>query len=177
MDLVACARHVEPVERLLRRFGLAFGRAEGSEVVLADEPLGGGVHRVGVEPARHPPGAAAVDREIGPPVGDAIEIMPPHRRAARVEIRRDFFRRQDRYRMRAQMRVERVADGVGLALAGKIEMRDLAERVHARVGAAGALHHHLLAGEQLDRRHDRALHRGRIVLDTASRRTARRRIR
>ena len=66
--------------------------------------------------------------------------------------------------MRPQMRVERVADGVGLALAGQIEMRDLAERVDAGVGAAGALHHDLLAGERLDRRHDRALHRRRIVL-------------
>ena len=54
--------------------------------------------------------------------------------------------------MRPQMRVERVADGVGLALARQIEMRDLAERVHAGVGAAGALHHDLLAAERLDRR-------------------------
>ena len=31
---------------------------------------------------------------------------------------------------------------------GEIDMRDLAERVHAGVGAAGALHHRLLAGER-----------------------------
>ena len=54
-----CALDVEPVERLHRRIGLAFGGAEGGEVVLADQPLRGGVHRRGIERARHAPGAAA----------------------------------------------------------------------------------------------------------------------
>ena len=49
--------------------------------------------------------------------------------------------------MRAQMRVERIAHGVGVAVLGEIDMRDLAERVHAGVGAAGALHRRPLAGE------------------------------
>ena len=74
-DLVAVARHVEPVERLHRRFRLAFGRAERGEVVLADQPLRGRVHRLGVERARHAPGAAAIEREIGAAVDDAIEIV------------------------------------------------------------------------------------------------------
>ena len=40
--------------------------------------------------------------------------MPLGRRHARVEIVRHVFRRQDRDRMRAQMRIQPVADGVGL---------------------------------------------------------------
>ena len=56
---------VELFERLHRRLGLAFGGAEGGEVVPADEPLRGLVHRRDIERARHPPGAAGIEREIG----------------------------------------------------------------------------------------------------------------
>ena len=41
--------------------------------------------------------------------------MPLHRRHARVEIVRHALGRQHRHRMRPQMRIERVAHGVGLA--------------------------------------------------------------
>ena len=58
-------RDVELVERLHRRFGLAFGVAECGEVVLADQPLRGLMHRVGVERPRQPPDLADVEREIG----------------------------------------------------------------------------------------------------------------
>ena len=54
---VAVARDVEQVEGFHRRFGLAFGGAEGGEVVPADQLLRGGVHRVGIERTRHAPGA------------------------------------------------------------------------------------------------------------------------
>ena len=67
--------------------------------------------------------------------------------------------------MRAQMRVERVADGVGFPLAREIDMRDLAARMHAGIGAAGALHQRLLARQRLDRRGERALHGELIGLD------------
>src|SRR4051794_2660012 len=66
--------------------------------------------------------------------------------------------------MRPQMRVERVAHRVGLALGRKIEMRHLSQCMDARIGAARALHHHLLAAERLDRRHDGALHRQVFLL-------------
>ena len=42
--------------------------------------------------------------------------------------------------MRPQMRIERVAHRVGSPVARQIDMRDLPERVHAGIGAAGALH-------------------------------------
>ena len=84
--------------------------------------------------------------------------MPLGRRHPRVEIVRHVFRRQDRDRMRAQMRVQSVADGVGLDRLGEIEMRDLPERMHAGIGAARALDRHALAGQLLDRDFDLALH-------------------
>ena len=85
LHLLAGARHVEPVERLHRRFGLAFGGAEGREVVLADQPLRRRVHGVDIERARHPPGAVAIERKIGAAVDDAIEVVPLGRGEARVE--------------------------------------------------------------------------------------------
>ena len=44
-------------------------------------------------------------------------------------------------------------------------MRHLAARVHAGIGAAGALHQHLFAGQRLDRRRQFALHGHLIGLD------------
>ena len=44
-------------------------------------------------------------------------------------------------------------------------MRDLRQRMHAGVGAAGAMNTNLLAADRLDRVFQRALHRGAIVLD------------
>ena len=85
-DLVAFALHIQAIERLHRRFGLAFGGAERGEVVFADQALRGAMHRGGIEQARHPPGAAAVERQIGAAVDDAVEIVP---RDARKSARRN----------------------------------------------------------------------------------------
>jgi hypothetical protein len=48
-NLVALSRHIEPVERLDRRLRLALGRAEGCEIVMADQHLRGLVHGLCVE--------------------------------------------------------------------------------------------------------------------------------
>ena len=85
----------------------------------------------GIERARHAPGAAGVERQIGAAVDDAIEIMAPDRRGARVEIVGDTFGRENGDRMRAQMRIERVAHGVGIPVLREIDMGDL-RRAHAR---------------------------------------------
>ena len=53
---------VERVERLYRQLRLAFGGAEGGEVVMADEDLRRLVHGLGVERAEHAPGALAFER-------------------------------------------------------------------------------------------------------------------
>ena len=93
---------------------------------------------LGVERLADAPGAAALERQIGAAVDDEIEIVPLHRREARVEIVRHPLGRDHRHRMRPQMRGERVAHGVGVPFLREIDMRDLAERMHAGIGAAGA---------------------------------------
>ena len=62
------------------------------------------------------------------------------------------------------MDIERVAHGVAVPILGEIDMRDLAERVHAGIGAPGAGDGDALAGEGRDRLGEHALHRGAVVL-------------
>ena len=69
-----------------RRLRLAFGGAEGGEVVMADEHLRRLVHGLGVERAEHAPGAHALERQRAAPVDDAIEIVARFGREARVEV-------------------------------------------------------------------------------------------
>ncbi len=86
---------------------------------------------------------AEIEREIGAAVEDAIEIVALDGRGACVEIGRRLLGRQNGDRMRAQMRIERVAHGVGVPILGEIDMRHLPARMHAGIGAAGALQLHL----------------------------------
>ncbi len=67
------------------------------------------------------------------------------------------------------MRVQAVAKPAGHEMLGNIAMRDLPERMHAGIGAAGAVHANLLAADRLDRGLQRALHRGAVVLDLPAR--------
>ena len=165
LDVVRAALHVKLIERLDRRFRLAFDVAEGGEIVLADEALRRDMHRRGVERLGDAPGAAALEGQIGAAIDDAIEIVPLDRGEARVEAVRRPLGLEDRNRMRTQMRVQGVAHRVFLPLLGEIEMTDLPERMHAGVGAPGAVHAHLLPAERLDRGCQHALHGGAVVLD------------
>ena len=79
-------------------------------------------------------------------------------RGAGIEIVRHLLGGENRHRMRPQMRVERVAHGVSIPVPAEIDMGDLAARVHAGIGAAGALHCCCFAGERRDGRHQHALH-------------------
>src|SRR5690606_36109222 len=74
-DEIELARDVEPVERLDRRLGLAFGGAEGGEVVLAENELSGFVHRGSVEVHGNVPDAAPVEGRPGPAVEDAVLVV------------------------------------------------------------------------------------------------------
>ena len=152
------ADDVELVERLDRRLGLALGGAEGGEIVLAYQALRGSVHGGDIKRARHPPGTAGIERQIGPAVDDAIEVMTLHRRRPGVEVVRNAFGCKDGNGMRAQMRIERVAHGIRVPILGEIDMRHLAARVHAGIGASGALHQRALAGKGCHRGGKHALH-------------------
>ena len=73
--------------------------------------------------------------------------------------------------------IQRVAHLVGREILDQIEMRHLAERMHAGIGAARAGHGDAFAGEFVDRVFQRALHRGAIVLPLPADERARRHIR
>ena len=133
------AMHVELVERLDRRLGLAFGERK---VVKSCWPtrrcaaacMAAASSGCGTRQAR--PRSSV---EIGAAIDDAIEIMALLRREARVEVVRHLLGRDHRDRMRTQMRVDGIAHRVGVPVLGEIDMRDLAERMHAGVGAPGAV--------------------------------------
>ena len=62
------------------------------------------------------------------------------------------------------MRVQPVAKAARHEMFGNVAMRDLSQRMHPGIGAAGAVHAHPLAADRLDRVFQRALHRRAIVL-------------
>ena len=62
------------------------------------------------------------------------------------------------------MRVQTVTKPAGDEVPGNIAMRDLPERMHAGIGAAGAVYANVGARDRLRRRLQRALHRGQSVL-------------
>ncbi len=105
-----------------------------------------------------------IERQIGAAVDDPIEIMALDRREARIEIGRHLFRREHGDRLRPQMEIDRVAHIIGVPILGKIDMGDLAERMHAGIGAPGAEHGDAFAGKSRDRFGQHALHRDAVVL-------------
>ena len=66
--------------------------------------------------------------------------------------------------MRPQVRVDGIAHLVGAPVFREIDMRDLAQRMHARIGAAGARDPHGMAAQRRESIGEHALHRGRVVL-------------
>ena len=63
------------------------------------------------------------------------------------------------------MRVYGIAHGVGVPALDQVDMADLPQRMHAGVGAPGAVDRDLLAAERLDGGRQHALHRRAVVLD------------
>src|SRR3546814_16419597 len=70
----------------LFRSRLALHRTEGGEVMVADKPLGGLVHRLAIKADLHPPCKPRVDRQRRPAIDDAIVIGPPGAGKARVPV-------------------------------------------------------------------------------------------
>ena len=67
---------------------LAFGRAEGAEVVLADERLRGEPHRVAVERAKGPAGQAGLERRPHRRLEQQVDVAAADRAGARMKARR-----------------------------------------------------------------------------------------
>src|SRR5579871_1776558 len=164
MNLIAVARDVEAIEGADRRIRLALRVAEGREIMPADERLGGFVHRTCVEARLHPPGAAVIERERRAAVYDPVEIMAGAGAAPGVEIGIGGFALENRDRMGMKQRVQPLAEAERVPCALKVDMRDLAERMHASVGAPRAMGDCALAAEGEERVLQRRLHRKSVLL-------------
>ncbi len=77
VDLLADAPHVQPVERLHRAVRLALDRAEGGEVVPADEHRRTFGHRLDIQRHGDVPHAAAIERRRRAAIEDAVQIVAP----------------------------------------------------------------------------------------------------
>src|SRR3954453_22931189 len=67
--------------------------------------------------------------------------------------------------MRPQMRVQPVTKPPRHEMLCNVAMRDLPQRVHAGIGAPGAMNANVFAANRLDRLFHRALDRGAVFLD------------
>ena len=74
--LLALAHNLQPVQRSLRRLGLAMGGAKGGEIVTPQQTLRRLVHGPGIKRYGDLPGAPPAQRQGRPPVDDAVKIMP-----------------------------------------------------------------------------------------------------
>jgi hypothetical protein len=161
VNLFADAGDGGVIQRLHRRLGLTLEVAEGGEVVMADQHLGGGVHGLDIQRLFHMPDQAAVQRRRGRAVEDAIEVAALGRRKPRVPVALGDLGLQHRDGLGptrwAFSAFSTVRAGQSFSEVG---VDDLAGGVDAGVGAAGRLQPDPLTGEVEDRRLDRLLHRG-----------------
>ena len=112
MDLLADAAHVERIEGLHRAVGLAMGRAEGREVMPSDQMRGAFLHRVDIERHGDVPNPPRVERRRRAAIEDPIEILPPDTGEARVPVVGDLLDREHRNRVRADERIQPLAQPV-----------------------------------------------------------------
>src|SRR5207248_5419305 len=131
----------------------------------ADKALRRRLHRPSIERFGDAPSTATIQGQIRPAVGDAIEIVPLDGGKTRIKGVVDPLRIDDRHRMRPQMRVHGIAHRVFIPFLGKVDVTDLAERVHAGVRAARPLHADLLTAKGFDCASEHALHRRTVFLD------------
>ena len=86
MHFLALTPNGGDIQGLHRRLGLALHVAEGGEVVVADQRLGGLVHGVRVERLAHRPDAAVIQSGRRLAIEDAVEVAALHGREAGVPV-------------------------------------------------------------------------------------------
>ena len=141
-DILAAAFYIAAGEGAHGAFhfvGMIGGK--GFEVVFADEQFRGGFHLGEIDRARNVPRAPGEQRVHGVVVPDVIAIFFAARMEAGVEFGGGAFRVQhaDVFRQKGVQRDAKARDGQLVFRLGYLKVRDHAERVHAGVGAAGAV--------------------------------------
>ena len=139
-DQLSLPGHVQPVQGAHRIFRLAVSGAEGRKIVMTHEHLRCGMHRLVVQQLRHPPRPMRLQSKGSSAVDDAVKIVALQRGEPCVKAipRRRHVNDRDPLSSHPKMRVQRVAQRVGLPVPGEIRMDDLTLCVNAGVGAASA---------------------------------------
>src|SRR5262249_14790537 len=94
-------------------------------------------HRLSVKRVCHPPSATAIDRERRAAVDDAVAISSAKGGKSRVKIRIRDGRFENGDGRRLHMEIQGVAQRLGGALLGDVEMNYWAQGMHAGVSAPG----------------------------------------
>jgi hypothetical protein len=118
---------------------LAEGGAEGGEVMLADQVVGGGLHGVGIKGVADLPDEACVMGDGGTAGDEAEEVVAFAGAEAGVEIIGDFCDGGDGDGQGAQVGVDGARKAVRIPIAVKVAVGDLTCGMHACIGAACAL--------------------------------------
>ena len=164
LHFIGNAPNLKTIECLHGRLRLTLCGTKCGEVMFSDERLGGVIHRLCIQVMHDMPHFAFVQHRRRAAHQDAIEIMPPGGGESRVKIWRRNGSIKHRNRRRSHKMIQRIAYAPRGKFLLKIEMRHLAQRMHARIGAAGPVHGDAFAGKLLDRVLQRALNRAAIVL-------------
>ena len=136
VEMVAAADPLGALDDADEHLVLRLRRREGAEVVLAGEQRRSRGERCVVERARDPPAPPRLERRRRPPVEDPVAVAAGAGRMARVEVRRGRLCREHRDLVR-QPRVQRLGRPLDRRPARHVDRRDLAQRVHAGIRAAG----------------------------------------
>lgn len=138
LDEIAGTRHIQSVERAHGAVRLTMHGAEGGEIMPADEHLGRFMHALMVHVLRHPPCPLVLQRQPGLAADDAVKVVPTKGGKPGVEILGHGSGIEDGhgFARHGEMRIECVAQLVGLPVSGKIDVNDLPDGMHAGISTA-----------------------------------------
>src|SRR5262245_58342649 len=134
---LAVALDLEPLHAADGGLGLALGGAEGTEVVLAEQRLGGRAHTGMIERPVHPHGASAQQRRAREAGGDQVAVTARLGAITRMKVGR--YRERPRHaHISWQLAVRTENPATRAANRVRVEMSDLPCGMNAGVGAPGA---------------------------------------
>jgi hypothetical protein len=157
------AKNIDGLHPLDGRRCLAFRRAEGAEIMFSDQHLRSLAHQLGVQRAKHPTHQARLQRRSGNRLSDEVRIAPTLCAESRVKVE---------LRRMAPLNTDVCGEEpVGAAHPRKqfsmhrsINVNHLIQRMHTRVGAAGADSANGIVRKSGQRPLDVVLHRSAIGL-------------
>ena len=160
---VAILGDLDPVDEDFRRLLARLVRRERREILHADERARRVPHLREIQTILDPPDIRFEERRLPP--RDLVQVAPEHGVVASVELVGHLVDRSD-VDIGGQRIVESHPERSRSEIGVQLEVRHLRQRVHASVGAAGAVQLELTPPRHRpDRAIDFTLHRPRVLLD------------